>query len=81
MKLHEFKTKFMSLLTIYQPKSGRERELRDLLISKLNYLRMMVLPNFLLILYEIIEHENVSEDFKRLCKEMVADIQKLKVEE
>ena len=80
MKLHEFKTKYMSKLALYQPKSERERELKDTLINKLYPIRTMTLPYLIHTLYEIIEHEDVSTEFKDLCKSMIEDVQKLESE-
>lgn len=77
MKLYEFKAKFMSRLTVYDPRTEKERELRDMLIVKLNNLRTMTLPSFVLTLYEIIEHENVSDEFKKLCREMIEYVDRL----
>ena len=78
MKLHEFKTKYLSKLALYQPKSERERQLKDTLINKLYPLRSMTLPYLIHTLYEIIEHEkDVSDKFKQLCRDMIEDVQKL----
>jgi len=77
MKLYEYKAKYMSRLALLETTSKREKELKDKLITKLNNLRAMNLPNLVHTLYMIIEHENVSNEFKKLCKEMLGDIQKL----
>jgi len=77
MKLYEFKTRYLAKLALYVPKSDRERELRDLLINRLHSLRSMVMPYFIHTLFLIIERENVSEDFKEICKNMVKDSQKI----
>lgn len=77
MKLYEFKAKYMSNLILYTPTSKIERELRDKLIKKLNYLRYNDLPNLVHHLYLIIEHENVSDGFKRLIREMIEDVAKI----
>jgi len=78
MKLHEFKAKWISKLALYEPKSERERELKDLLInSKLNPLRSMTLPNLAHTLYLIVTKEDVSQEFKELCLAMLRDIDKI----
>ena len=80
MKLYEYKAKYMSRLALLETTSKREKELKDMLISKLNNLRSMNLPNLVHTLYRILEYENVSKDFKELCKSMVEDISKLDFE-
>jgi len=78
MKLHEFKAKWISKLALYEPKSERERELRNLLInSKLNPLRLMTLPNLAHTLHLIVTREGVSQEFKELCLGMLRDIQEI----
>jgi len=77
MKLHEYKAKYMSRLALLETTSKREKELKDMLITKLNNLRSMNLPNLIHTLYQILEYEDVSKDFKELCKSMVEDISKL----
>ncbi|RLI85098.1 MAG: hypothetical protein DRP01_07015 [Archaeoglobales archaeon] len=77
MKLHQFKAIYITQLTLYNPESNREKELKDLLISKIYNLRTMTLPDLAHTLYRIIEHENVSESFKDLCKFMLEDIKKI----
>jgi len=82
MKLHEFKTKYMSKLALYQPRNERERQLKDHIINKLYPLRSMTLPYLVHTLYEIIEHErDVSSEFKEICKQMLQDVQKLEGED
>jgi len=80
MKLYELKAKYMSKITLLRPSSDREKELRDMLMTKLNNLRTMNLPNLVHTLYLIIEYENVSNEFKKLCRDMLEDIEKLDVE-
>ncbi|RLG79478.1 MAG: hypothetical protein DRO40_12800 [Thermoprotei archaeon] len=80
MKLYEFKTKYMSRLALLETTSKREKELKDMLMTKLNNLRSMNLPNLVHTLYRILEYENVGKDFKELCKSMVEDISKLDFE-
>ena len=81
MKLYEYKTKYLSKLAIYEPRSEREKQLKDTIINKLYSIRTMTLPYLIHALYEIIEHENVSEEFKDLCKSMIEDVQKLEKED
>mgnify|MGYP000279969209 CR=1 FL=1 len=71
MKLYEYKTKAMTLLLNYQPQSPREKELIDRLMIKLNELRTMTLPRLLLDIHLIINHENVSDEFKGLLKKLI----------
>jgi len=80
MKLYEFKAKYMSRLALLETTSKREKELKDTLMTKLNNLRTMNLPNLVHTLYLIIEHENVSKNFKDLCRFMLEDIEKLDFE-
>jgi len=77
MKLYELKAKYMSKIALLIPSSDREKELRDMLMTKLNNLRAMNLPNLVHTLYLIIEYENVSSNFKKICREMIEDVQKL----
>ena len=81
MKLHEYKTKYLSKLALYQPKSDREKQLKDTLINKLYPVRTMTLPYLVHTLYEIIEHEDVSAEFKNICRDMIEDVQKLESED
>ena len=81
MKLHEYKTKYLSKLALYEPKNDREKQLKDTLINKLYPVRTMTLPYLIHILYEIIEHEDVSDEFKQLCRDMIEDVQKLESED
>ena len=77
MKLYEFKTKYIQRLALYEPKSEREQQLREQLIVKLSQLRSVTLANLAFTLYEIVEYEKVSNDFKDLCKRMLVDIGKI----
>jgi len=81
MKLYEFKSKAMLLLLNYQPRSNREKELRDLLIARIDNLRLMTLPWLLRTLYEIVEHENVSKEFKDVCRKIIEIASKLEFED
>ena len=81
MKLHEYKTKYLSKLALYEPKNDRERQLKDTLINKLYPVRTMTLPYLIHTLYEIIEHEkDVTAEFKEICKSMIEDVQELESE-
>ena len=71
MKLYEFKSRAMLLLIRYKPQNSREKELKDILISRIDNLRSMTLPWLLRTLYEIVEHENVSKEFKDVCRKIV----------
>ena len=81
MKLYEFKSKAMLLLINYKPKLKREQELRDLLITRIDNLRSMTLPWLLRLLYEVVEHENVSSEFKSLCRKIIELAGKLEFED
>jgi len=61
----------MLLLIRYKPQNSREKELKDILISRIDNLRSMTLPWLLRTLYEIVEHENVSKEFKDVCRKIV----------
>ena len=45
--------------------------MRDLLIARIDNLRSMTLPWLLRLLYEVVEHENVSSEFKSLCRKII----------
>jgi len=78
MRLHDFKAKWIAELTLYTPRSERERELRDRLVTKIYNLRAMTLPDLLHTLYLIIEHEkNVSTEFRNLCRSIVESLSEL----
>ena len=67
----------MSRLALLKTTSDRERELKDKLINKLNYLRTVNLPRLTHDLYLIIEYEHVSDEFKKICQEMLEEISKI----
>ncbi|NPA96614.1 MAG: hypothetical protein GXO32_03315 [Crenarchaeota archaeon] len=71
MKLYEYKTRAMIALMNYEPKNPRERQLIDMLMIKINNLRAVTLPRLLMDIYEIIHHENVSEEFKQVLKKLI----------
>ena len=81
MKLYEFKSRSMLLLIKYQPKTRREQELRDLLIARIDNLRSMTMPWLLRTLYEIVEHEDVSEEFKDICRKIIEIAGRLEFED
>ncbi len=81
MKLYEYKTKYLVELTPFtESDNKRERELADILVVKLHALRMMTLPDYLFTLSRIITGENVSKEFKDLCRKMIADSKNLTAE-
>lgn len=71
MKLYEYKAKVVTLLLNYKPKSEREKQLIDHLITKANQLRAMTLARFLMDIHLIITYENVSEEFKDLLRKLI----------
>ena len=73
MRLRQYKARYLKRLAMYSPRDQRERELRDLLVNKLEYLRSATMPFFLRTLYEVAEHEPVSEDFRSIVREMIRD--------
>ena len=81
MRLHEFKAKHMRKLALYNPATDREKELKDLLMNKLSYLRKMTLPNLIHTLYLIIEKEDVTQEFKNLCREILDETGNIDFEE
>ncbi len=73
MIIEFIKNKYMSL--IYSTaKTEREKELAEILMIKLNSLTYETLAEFTFTLYLIIDRENVSDEFKKLCKEIIDDI-------
>lgn len=80
MKLYEFKTKYMTQLALLKTTNEREKQLRQMLIVKLENLRTMNMPNLVFTLYQIMEYENVSDDFKNICRSMLEDIEKIETE-
>ena len=77
MKLHQFKAMYITKLSLYTPETDREKELKNILVNKIYNLRTMTLPDLAHTLYQITEHENVSDDFKNICRQMLSDIQKI----
>jgi len=53
VRLHEFKTRYITKLALLRPANEKEKKLRDMLIVKLNTLRSVTLPNLAFTLYEI----------------------------
>ena len=71
-ELNEFKVKTLAILTTYEYKNHREKELISILISKINYLNIDTLTDLMMILYEIRENEKgITEDFKNKIKEIM----------
>lgn len=73
MKLYEYKTKYLSILALYKPGSEEEAKLKDVVIRRLYDLRTMTMPYLLTFLYEVINREDVSEEFKKICINMIED--------
>ena len=73
MKLYQYKAKYLKRLILYQPRTSREKELKDLLIAKLETLRTPTMPYFLRTLHEVLAHENVSEEFKAIVRSMIEE--------
>ena len=70
-ELNEFKVKTLAILTTYEYKNHREKELISILISKINYLNIDTLTDLFIALYEIRENEKgITEDFKNKIKEI-----------
>ena len=69
-ELNEFKAKALAKLTVYEPENDREKELISILVSKINYLSVYTLTDLMMILYEIMENEKVTKDFKNKVKEI-----------
>ena len=77
-ELNEFKVKTLAILTTYEYKNHREKELISILISKINYLNIDTLTDLMMILYEIRENEKgITEDFKNKIKEITLLISQL----
>jgi len=69
-ELDEFKIKTLAILTTYEPENDREKELISILVSKINYLSVYTLTDLFMALYQIMENEKVTEDFKNKVKEI-----------
>ena len=70
-ELNEFKVKTLAILTTYEYKNHREKELISILISKINYLNMYTLTDLFIALYQIRKNEKgITEDFKNKIKEI-----------
>ena len=78
MKLYEFKYHYISVLSEYQPRNEEEKELKEMLIDKLYYLRAPNLVSLSRQLHQIIDKYMVSEDFKEICRQMIRDIREIK---
>jgi len=82
MRLSEFKTKYMAVLALYEPRNEREKELKDIIINKLYNARTMTMPYLVHTLYEVIEHEpRASDELKRICRDMIRDVASIGGEE
>jgi len=77
MELAPLKNKWITKLALYRPKSDRERVLRDLLVNKLHSLRTDRIGDLAFTLYQILENESVSGDFKELCYQMLNELKEL----
>ena len=74
MKLYQYKAKYLKRLILYQPRTSREKELKDLLIAKLETLRTPTMPYFLRTLHEIVAHEkSVSDELKKIIMDMIRE--------
>ena len=51
------------------------------MIARIDNLRLMTLPWLLRTLYEIVEHENVSKEFKDVCRKIIEIASKLEFED
>ena len=70
-ELNEFKVKTLAILTTYEYKNDREKELISILFSKINYLNMYTLTDLFIALYQIRKNEKgITEDFKNKIKEI-----------
>jgi len=77
MQLASIKNKWITKLALYKPANDREKNLRDMLIAKLHSLRNDRLGDLAFTLYQVLENESVSGDFKELCYLMLDDLRKL----
>jgi len=77
MKLREFKVKYMSKLSLYNPKNEVERKLKDEIVIKVWYMRKLFLPSLIKLLNSVLSNENVSEDMKSIIRDMLCDVQKI----
>jgi len=72
-RLVEFRAKWISKLSLYNAEKEREKEIIQILISKLSVLRSIDISRLARLLYGM-KSENVSDGFKSLLNEMLADI-------
>ena len=77
MKLREFKVKYMTKLSLYNPKNEVEKKLKDEIIMKTWYIRRLFLPSLIKLLNSVLGNENVSEDMKSIIRDMLRDIQNI----
>jgi len=77
MKLHQFKTKYLSTLTLYQPVNAREQYFVNILVRKIYMLRTKTLPDMLMLLNDIYEDTFVSLAFRNIVKGMIEDIKNI----
>lgn len=77
LELYDFKAKYLSKLALLKATTPRENELRNHLVRTLTKLRLTTFPNFLMLLNDIINKEEVSQEFKEICMEIVRDIEKM----
>jgi len=77
MQLSQLRNKWIVKLSLYRPANDRERVLKDLLINKLHSLRTDRIGDLAFTLFQILENEHVTGDFKELCYQMLDDLRKL----
>jgi len=77
MELAPLKNKWITKLALYKPRNDREKVLKDLLINKLHSLRTDRIGDLAFTLYQILENESVSGDFKELCYQMLNELKEL----
>jgi len=77
MKLREFKVKYMTKLSLYNPKNEVEEKLKNEIVMKVWYMRKLFLPSLIKLLNSALNNENVSEGFKSIIRDMLEDVQNI----
>ncbi len=77
VELHEFKTKYISLLAL-AAENEVEKRIASEIIKKLYRLRCYTLADLSYTLYNAVLNKDVSEKFKEICREALKDVPNVK---
>ena len=75
--LYIIKTKYIPKLILYLPKNERERAIHEKILAKLRYMRRKELVSFSFMLREALQDDAVSEDLKRLYRELLQELSEM----